>query len=253
MRFSNLITGGAQPTSFGLLAAALIVAFWVQIAQATESSNRPAGLISSNMPQFPKDLIGIKAGDAEVVLAITLDDQGNVRDTVVLEATNESVAKASLNAVADWKFVASAQTALSPETPWPRREVLQFTFKRSGVVTSLNHAEAAKDGFVSTRTPALRTLQWQALENKPQPLDIRFSNLPDGAAFTSGKPIHLHFVIDREGRVRVPVVTGLDNLDVANAVVRDVSRWRYTPSLEHKTPVSVEVTKTLMLSMPKTP
>jgi hypothetical protein len=251
MRFSNLTTGFGQPISFWLLITTLTVASWVQTAQASEPVNRLAGLMSFNMPQFPKDLVGVKAGDAEVVMAITIDDQGNVSDQVVLEATSESVAIASLNAVEDWKFLATPKTELSPETPWPRREVLQFTFKRSGVVTSLSHAEAAKDGFVSTRQPEVRTVQWQALENKPQPINLTLSGLPDSLPYTPNKPLMVHFVIDRQGAVRVPVITGLDNLEIARLVLSDISHWRYTAPLQHKTPVSVEVTKTLVLPVSK--
>lgn len=53
------------------------------------------GLISAPMPRFPPELVGIKAGDGEVVMAITIDPQGAVEDSVALEATNEAFARAA--------------------------------------------------------------------------------------------------------------------------------------------------------------
>lgn len=206
------------------------------------------GLLSYSMPKFPPELVGVKAGDAEVVMAITINDEGSVNDSVVLEATNQQVASAAISAVAEWKFSATEKTSININTPWPRREVLQFNFKRSGVVTSMSHLEAARDGFVSTTRPQLRTVQWKALDSEPQRIKATMPVFPPSLSTqVNNKPLMINFVIDQQGVVRVPVLTGVEDSAFAKVVLAAVKTWRYTPPMEQKQAVAVEVTNALVL------
>lgn len=200
------------------------------------------GLISAPMPRFPPELVGIKAGDGEVVMAITIDPQGAVEDSVALEATNEAFARAVGGAVQDWQFAPGAGAT------WPRREVLQFSFKRSGVVTTLSHAEGAREHFIGTAVPQLRTVPLAQLDREPQRLASAMPKVSRSMLAKRGKePLMINFVIDRDGAVRVPVVTAVDDPVLAQTVVAAVKQWRYTPPLQKGEPVAVEVTRALVL------
>jgi TonB family protein len=200
------------------------------------------GLISSPMPRFPAELIGIKAGDGEAVMVITIDPEGVVEDSVALEATNAAFARAATEAVRVWKFTPGTGTT------WPRREVLQFNFKRSGVVTTLSHAEGAREQFIGTPVAELRTVQVAQLDQEPKRIASAMPKVAKSTLAKRGKePLVINFVIDRDGQVRVPVITAVDDPDLAQTVLAAVKQWRYTPPLQKGEPVAVEVTRELVL------
>lgn len=212
-------------------------------ATAVSADNSvPEGLLAAPMPRFPPELVGVKAGDGEAVMAVTIDADGAVVDSVALEATNEAFAREAAGAVKDWRFASGAAAT------WPRREVLQFSFKRSGVVTTLSHAEGAREHFVGTSVAQLRTVPLDQLDREP----TRTVSVPPkiskaALARRGAQPLLLNFVIDREGQVRVPVVTAADNPELARAVLAAVVQWHYTPPLHKGEPVAVEITRTLVL------
>ncbi len=230
-------------------------------AQAADSFQPDTlGLIRYDMPRFPPELVGIKAGDGEVVMAVTIDAAGAVSDSAVLEATNEAFARSATQAVSDWRFssTSSASTASSAQasssklpaskaSALPRREVLQFSFKRSGVVTSVSHGEAARESFSLPNIPKLQSIPWAQLDSEPQRLSAVMPSLSDAMMAKLGThPLTINFVIDREGNVRIPVVN-VEDPELAKVVLAAVRTWRYTPPLYQQKPVAVEVTRALVL------
>ncbi len=223
-------------------------------------------VLNYTMPKFPPELIGAKMGDGEAVVVITIDDHGKVDDSLALEATNDAFANAATSAVSEWLFkpisAIAANSAMSSSamsnsamsdvaTSSPRREVLQFNFKRSGVVTTMTHSDAAKDAFVGTRGPEVRTVAWNALDSIPRPIKVDMPQLPLSTSAKREKtPLVINFVIDRQGHVRVPVIRGAADPALAKAVLSAVKTWRYTPPMQQKQAVAVEVTNALVLPDP---
>lgn len=210
-------------------------------------------VLSYTMPKFPPELIGAKMGDGEAVVVITIDDSGKVDDSLALEATNDAFANAATSAVSEWLFKPIGEIAANSAAPdlaksWPRREVLQFNFKRSGVVTTMTHSDAAHDAFVGTRGPEVRTVAWNALDSVPRPIKVDMPQLPLSTSAKRDKtPLVINFVIDRQGQVRVPVIRGAADPALAKAVLSAVKTWRYTPPMQQKQAVAVEVTNALVL------
>jgi outer membrane biosynthesis protein TonB len=209
------------------------------------------GLIDYALPRFPPELVGVKAGDGEVIIAVTIDAAGAVDDSVILEATNEAFARSTTLAVSSWQFSVddSVSTKASSEagSMLPRREVLQFSFKRSGVVTSLNHGEAARASFVTPNIPQFKSVPWSALDSEPQRLSATMPSLSSAMQMKLGtQPLQVNFVIDREGYVRVPVINVADP-ELAKVVLAAVRTWRYTSPVHQQQAVAVEVTKALVL------
>lgn len=232
--------------------------FFIALPVSAEKLPVPVGAAASEvlryaMPRFPPELVGAKMGDGEVVVVITIDDDGKVNDSLVLEATNEAFANAAIRAVSEWLFKPIGELAANSPAPdlaktSPRREVLQFNFKRSGVVTTMSHAEAARDGFVGTRDPELRTVPWKALDSEPRPITVNMPPLPSSTSAKREKtPLVINFVIDRQGQVRVPVILGSADPELAKIVLSAVKTWRYTPPMQNKQAVAVEVTNALVL------
>lgn len=202
----------------------------------------PEGLQRAPMPRFPPELTGAKAGDGEVILAVTVGEDGRTQDMVPLEATHSAFARAAVQAVEDWVFdVRDSDT-------WPRREVLQFSFKRSGVVTTLSHREAALEAFKGQLPAELRTVPLAQLDREPERLEAEMPAVPKSALRRhGGKPLVVNFVVDQEGRVRVPVLAAVKDPALAEPVLAAVRQWRYTAPTHKGEPVAVEMTRALVL------
>lgn len=230
----------------------------------------PEGVVQAPMPRFPPELSGAKAGDGEVVLAVTVNDEGRPLDVVALEATQEAFARAAVQAVQDWVFgsresdigrrerdMGNRETGMSSRESnigsrksdtWPRREVLQFSFKRSGVITTLSHREAAQDAFKGRIVAALRTVSLEQLDREPERLESPMPAVSKAALRRHGnQPLMVNFVVDQQGRVRVPVLAEVQDRALAEAVLAAVSRWRYSPPVQNGEAVAVEMTRALVL------
>lgn len=208
------------------------------------------GVISAPLPRFPPDLVGIKSSDGEVLLAFTIDAEGKVSDSLALRATNDSFANAATRAVNLWEF-SPQKDVLARSESWPRREVTQFVFRRSGSVTTMSHAEAARDSFISTTTPQVITVQWDELDAEPEWLTTGMPRISKAVIEQHGdSPVAVHFIVDRQGQVRVPVISGTENLDLAHAVLESVRQWQYSSPMFRNQAVSAEVTRVLILDNP---
>ncbi len=221
--------------------ALLLVPFLMATAASAQQSIA-ASSAQQPMPRFPAELIGAKAGDGDVVLAVTVDSEGRALDMVALEATHEAFARAANDAVREWVFPARDSDT------WPRREVLQFRFKRSGAVSTLSHREAALEAFKGQAPPALHTVPLEQLDREPERLAAPMPAVPKTALRRhGGKPLMLNFVVDQEGRVRVPVLAEVQDAALAEPVLKAVRRWRYSPPTHKGVPVAVEMTRALVL------
>lgn len=212
-------------------------------ASAENIGDSLEGLVKYTMPSFPLGLRGVKSGDGEAVVALTINSAGKVVDSVALLATNSDFARAALQAVNTWEFAPSSTPAML------RREVVDFSFRRNGVVTSLSHAEAAKDAFVSKAYYQITTLQQHDLTRELQRTSGAMPEVPSAVINEARQQaVVVNHIIDTEGRVRVPVVLNTAHVALAQTVLDAVANWRYIPPVHNNKPVLVEVTQTLVLA-----
>lgn len=211
------------------------------LATAPDVQSLP-GLTNYVAPKFPMELRGVKQGDGLVVMALTIDAQGKVSDSIALAASHDAFVHAVIDAIADWTFApVSGSTA-------PRRETVEFEFKRQGVITTLTRAEAAHDAFVSASIVERKTVQWHELDAEPTRLESGMPRVSKAALKKlGGKPLMINFVIDAQGRVRIPVISTSEDPELSEKVLEAVRQWRYSPPLHKGNPVAVEVTRSLVL------
>lgn len=211
----------------------------ITIVGAEETAPVKPGWVHYRAPIFPPGLGGVINGAGDVVMVVTVDDKGKIIESIALQATRIEFVEAINRVSGDWQFEATASNT------WPRREVLEFNFRRSGVVTAISHAEAAKEEFVTTNELKIRTMQWKDLDAEPQKISSAMPKVSKTMLVEYGsKPLLVHFIIDEQGRVRVPVVS-TDNAELAEAVLNAVRQWRYSPPLYQQKPTAVEVTRAL--------
>jgi TonB family protein len=192
-------------------------------------------------PSFPSRLRATSIGSGYGIVVVTIDEDGRVDDAVVVEASHSAFAEAILEVVPAWVFdAASAETV-------PRREVLHYFFRLSGVATSLTHRDGAKAAFESLERhrPAVRTVS--PLDVEPHGIGVaQAGSVPAEAApaIVSGTA-EVSFVIDQTGNVRVPVVTASTDPALGAAALATVEQWRFVPPTFEGSPVLIEVVRSL--------
>jgi len=186
-------------------------------------------------PRFPQSLRALGVATGYSIVVVTIDQAGAVTDAVGIEASDTAFIDAVLEVARGWIF-AAAESATRP-----RREVLHYRFRLSGTVSVMNHREGAGSHFADAADdfPRVRTFAWDELDAKP-------TRLSDGAPNTAAPhAVHgtaeLSFVIDTEGRVRVPVVLGASDADTSLIALAAVKQWRFSPPMKDGAPVLVEV------------
>lgn len=225
------------PFVLGLLAA---------LAGPAHGQPRNLGLLSYKEPAVPKLEV-----DASVIVALTIRANGRVDDAVTLTATNRVLGDSAREAVLEWRFDRDPTYGrgrdASPSKVL-RREIVEFVFKRDGIVTSMSHRDSAKSWFPPDYQPVVRLVQAEELTPPLARLDLPMS--PETAALVRDVAAHgmvvVSYVVDEAGAVRVPVAERAADaalIDVALALVRE---WRYEPPTADGAPVLVEARETVI-------
>jgi TonB family protein len=184
-------------------------------------------------PQFPYKLRALGVSTGYAVVVVTVGSNGTVLDAVGIEASDAEFVNAVTELAPNWVFAPADSETL------PRREVLQYRFRLSGVVSTRTHREAALEGFVDSNDdfPRVRTVPYSDLDMPP----VRI----DAGASAPRPPVEGHaelsFVIDQAGRVRVPVVLEASETAIGLAALSEVRDWRFSPPQQAGQSVLVEV------------
>lgn len=203
------------------------------------SSGPPANLPALSRyeaPVFPARLrpTTVTSGYATVVFTVKAD--GRVEDAVGLEASDPAFVESTLDALMNWRLAAA------PSTTVPRREIVQFDYRRSGTVASLSHGDAIKSVFAATgdSTPAVRTLEWERMDRTPRRIA---GSMPAYPETLRSRPVRGHamidFIIDATGRVRVPTIADSSAAEFGEAALAAVRAWRFEPPQEDGVAVNV--------------
>jgi TonB family protein len=191
-------------------------------------------------PVFPPALLSttVRSGFATVVF--TFDDDGRITDRIVLSASHPEFAEAVKDAAREW----TVETA--PLARLVRRETLRFDFELHGSIVSMTHRDATQavfepEGGLAAGTPhtcreselgsSLETIA-RALPERPAPLQ------------GVGGIATVNFVVDEDGQVRVPAVTGASRAEFAEAALGAIRQWRFRPPRQKGAPVQVTVERT---------
>jgi TonB family protein len=190
-------------------------------------------------PVFPPSLRVTSISDGYVSMMFTVATDGQVEDSVAIDASHPAFARAVQDALSQWRFVAAAGATT------PRREYIQFDFKRTGTVSALSHFDAGKSLFPPGRAAGsqpIRTVSWHALQTPPERIAAATPIYPEALR---SKPVKgyamVSFVIDADGQVRVPVVTGSSDALFGEAALGAVRQWRFAPPLHEGNTVQVIV------------
>ena len=219
------------------MAAAILC---VVLSTAAAAQPRNLGLVSYRPPVVPRLVT-----DGSAIVALTIRANGRVDDAVALAASRRVLANSAADAVLGWRFERDPKLGLG-RNALPslvlRREIVEFVFKRDGVVTSMSHFESAKAWFPPDEGSIVTLVRSEDLDT---PL-----KRTDGAAgkettmlvssVTAASAVIVSFVVDETGGVRVPLAENIEDPGLIAAALAVVRGWRYEPPLRSGKPVLVE-------------
>ena len=185
-------------------------------------------------PELPPQM-RVTGGSGYSVIAVTVAPDGRVSDAVGIEASDQAFIDAVLAVTPEWLFA----PVTDPPTE-PRREVLHYQFRLSGVVTVLSHREGAEAAFPDNAATVaqIRTMRWSDMDPPPERLPAE----PDDAPPPRIRGVaEINFIVDETGRVRVPAIVEASNWDAALIALDAVMDWRFAPPKHEGQPVLVEV------------
>jgi len=184
--------------------------------------------------------IGLKSGAAS--LAIAVDEDGRLTDTLVTAYSHPAFAQAALEAVRKWKF----EPARVHGAPRKSKSDVTFRFELEGVVvvtlTPMTYGELVHFK-IAPASEAYSACTLAQLDRIPNPTKIVNPVYPKQLARSSlGGHIRVEFYIDETGRVRMPSVsreTDEASEELSSAAITAVSQWQFDPPTVKGRPVLV--------------
>lgn len=198
-------------------------------AKTEKSPYEPMQVIRTIEVLYPQRLSRDFIDEGSANVAILVGDEGRLMDWMVMGYSHPLFAKEVLEVLPKWKFV----PAYHQGKPIYSRAELRFVFKNSEIVRIL----PVDTGHTSRLNLAQRNNKeafWSFVcrqEELDQPLDaiVEISPMsPDrlGATAKEGKVI-VEYLIDAEGKVRMPIILSADDEAFAQSVLLAINEWRY--------------------------
>lgn len=187
----------------------------------------PIQIIRTSELVFPHRLIQESIDQGEANIVVMISDEGKLLDWLVVGFSHPLFAKEVLDGLLKWKFI----PAYLQGKPITTRTELKFFFKNSAIIRVLTN----DTGRIPRHMLDQRKGGSWAFICRPEELDapldakVEISPMPPdqlGATAHEGKVI-VDFLVDREGKVRMPLIISADDEAFANSVLLAISDWRY--------------------------
>jgi TonB family protein len=193
---------------------------------------------ANSMPDFPATLIarGVTRGTVRIVVKV--NEQGRLEDWLVIGYSEPALARTAVESLKRWKFVPAR---INQEPVTAQTEVI-FHFRAEGVVVSQNMVEHFLSRSRAEDPPlAYEPCTLRELDRIPTPIHVVSPvYTPEMAQRGLAGDIVIEFFIDEKGQVRLPVIPGEQDAELASAVIQAVSQWTFEPPTRRGQPVLVQ-------------
>lgn len=201
-----------------------------------EEAIRELGLTKCVIPEFPSNLRrdGVARGTASVI--ITRDVAGAPVDILLLESTHPEFGDAAVTAVKQWRFLPLG--AGQPRVQ--RTEVVSFDFAMQGVVFAPAAGRTAAIDL-TRRTASGPSIHLVSFDQLDHPIKAIRQVMPGFPAAMVGHVeqgwANVEFLVDEDGRVRVPIVVMESAPAFGDAALVAVANWQFEHPRENGRPV----------------
>lgn len=222
----------------GLIAPGLAAG---KLAKSAKNAYEPLQIIRTVELSFPPKLLRNSIEQGEVAIVVMISDEGRLMDWIVVGYTDPLFVKEVLDVLPKWKFIPAHQQG----KPINTRTELKFFFKNSALIRLL----ANETGIIARLKREQRKEEYWSficrLEDLDVPLDakVEISPMPPdqlGANAREGKVI-VEYLVDLEGKVRMPLIISADDEAFAQSVLLAISEWRYVVPRHEGLPVITRV------------
>lgn len=173
--------------------------------------------------RFPGTMRAIGVKEGHVSLVVSIDENGKLQDTFILESTRKAFTKSALKSLSEWTFAPAACDG-TPIASSIRID-LNFQVDRRLAWQSIQAPGPADVTRTETKERPVTTAQFGELDSIPLPIEIvEPRNGVEGTAT-------IEFYIDELGHVRCPRVTKGSSLEFGRTMLDTVSLWKFEPPL----------------------
>lgn len=190
---------------------------------------QPAEFANPANPANPAEVAGSsevgEGVEGQVIFAVQVLASGSLADYLQVASSDEGLDAAALRTLLATRF-APAQVATEPID---MHVAVALNFKDSTMIT-MDVEDLWVPNERTGRSPAttLQVFQRDELDRTPRLIrDVR----PLGASREGSATVQ--FFIDREGQVRMPMVTKADDAGMANSALQAVRQWHFLPAYRH--------------------
>jgi TonB family protein len=186
--------------------------------------------------RFPEELWFTSINEGYATVAWTVAPDGRIEDAVVIAASHPAFAQSALEAL-------PRRLPRDVDSVLPKYDSARFIFHRLGLNTYSSTAEmirqtaAEQRGAIPTVTVRAGELQEPLVQTGGEA-----SVCPSRQSMLAGAVI-VRFLIDRDGRVRVPRIIDTTSDQFALAMLAAVRQWRFAPPQVAGQSVQVEDTQ----------
>lgn len=199
------------------------------------------------MPQFPTSLIAEGYLEGDVRIAMDIDNDGELRDWIVLESTHPAFVTSIENVIDQWRFS-------PPYINGENRSVvnhLNIHFESKNSVISFDSISSANTmrfnqltGFNSHSTKLSRIKE---LDTLPYPISQPSPSIPsDIIEKFDGTRAVFTFYVDEAGQVRIPALAQTDGEPDPGMVLAAqdaLTQWKFEPPTKNKRPAKIKLSQ----------
>lgn len=223
------------PVFVGILLG-ILSPLWGQFSAGAALNRQALRIIATEDPVFPQVLLnqGVTRGHAQVL--INVNPGGELVDWYVVGYSRPEFAEAAVTAIRKWRFDPGR---LNGEAISVTTEVL-FRYE-GGRVMFAQTAGTTLSAFVDDREPNrdYRIAGLHNLDRQPVPRFSKKPSYPESLekAGVTGQVL-IEFIIDDQGRVRLPTVVSADHVELASLAIVAIKEWTFYPPLQGGVPVA---------------
>jgi len=227
-------------TNYLLLALVALGAAFPTANARTEENMNNLSFRRYQEPLFPNVLKvdGITAGFVEIL--VDINEDGSIADWLPVRASHPQFLRSIEYAIDEWAF----DPPVIDGKPAPVVQRFTFNFSHEGIVLiSGNLTEVFLNRLTRDHQLYNFVVSMKELDQIPEPIAIvRPLINPDIPLEERQGTVVVQFFIDREGKVRIPVVKQMAaHRGLAQAAFAAIQQWKFKPPTVHGQPVVVEV------------
>lgn len=193
---------------------------------AAGPETRPFKIIETVKPLFPVRMTKEGVTRGVVHMALHVDSEGKLVDSLVTSYTKRAFAEEARRVVEKWKY----EPGRLHDSPIDTVVDLTFTFETNAIMTVPRYLKTELPGTERLRGFEYQTCNLKDLDRLPRPLSVVAPSYPQNwvEKGLTGK-VTIDFYIDETGKARIPVAGASDNELLAAIAVAAVGKWEFTP------------------------